>query len=94
MEWFAPAELRNDPDVSPLHADLSHLPPAIFTIGTLDPLLDDSLFMASRWAAAGNQVELAVYPGGIHAFSVFPIALAATANARIFAFLARHIAAS
>ena len=93
-DWFAAPELRDDPDVSPLHADLSHLPPAIFTIGTLDLLLDDSLFMASRWAAAGNQVELAVYPGGIHAFNAFPIALASAANARIFDFLTRHIAVS
>ena len=35
-----------DPDISPLHGDLGHLPPALFTIGTKDPLLDDSLFMA------------------------------------------------
>jgi len=49
MEWFnsnyAPADKHKDPDVSPLHADLSNLPPALFTIGTQDPLLDDSLFM-------------------------------------------------
>ena len=49
--------------------------------------------MASRWAAAGNQAELAVYPGGIHAFNAFPIALARAANERIFDFLAMHIAA-
>ena len=94
VDWFAPAELRDDPDVSPLHADLSQLPPAIFTVGTLDLLLDDSLFMASRWAAAGNQAELAVYPGGIHAFNAFPIAIAGAANARIVDFLARCIAPS
>jgi acetyl esterase/lipase len=93
-DWFAPPELRNDPDVSPLYADLSLLPAAIFTIGTLDPLLDDSLFMASRWAAAGNRAELAVYPGGMHAFNAFPIPLAGAANGRIVDFLVRHIAAS
>ena len=52
----------------------------MFTIGTMDPLLDDSLFMANRWAAAGNESELAVYPGGIHAFNAFPIKLAEEAN--------------
>jgi len=72
MEWFANAFLgdldRTDPSISPMFADLSGMPPALFTVGTLDPLLDDSLFMSQRWAAAGNEAELAIYPGGVHAF--------------------------
>ncbi|HVH04803.1 MAG TPA: alpha/beta hydrolase [Myxococcota bacterium] len=88
-DWYVPAERRADPDVSPLHADLAGLPPALFTVGTLDPLLDDTLFMASRWRAAGNAAELAVYPGGIHAFNLFPIPLAEKANARALDFLAK-----
>jgi acetyl esterase/lipase len=76
-----------NPDISPLHADLSGLCPALFTIGTRDALLDDSLFMHGRWVAAGNAAELAVYPGGAHGFTLFPGALAAAANARSDAFL-------
>jgi acetyl esterase/lipase len=53
----------------------------------MDPLLDDSLFMHARWVAAGSPAELAVYPGGVHGFSAFPIALAARATARIEEFL-------
>ena len=91
IEWFAdnfvPAELRRDPDVSPLFADLSGLPPALFTVGTLDPLLDDSLFMSQRWAAAGNQADLSIVPGGIHAFDYFDTPLAAGSNARADEFL-------
>jgi acetyl esterase len=87
-DWYVPRERRADPDVSPLHADLAGLPPALFSVGTLDPLLDDTLFMASRWRAAGNPAELAVYPGGIHAFNLFPIPLAEKANARALDFLA------
>jgi len=91
MEWFhqkyAPKEKRFDPDVSPLYADLVNMPPALFTIGTQDPLLDDTLFMNARWISAGNMAELAVYPGGIHAFTAFPIALAQEANTRIFDFI-------
>ena len=85
--WFTRPDERADPDVSPLHADLRGMPPALFTVGTLDPLLDDSLFMAARWTAAGNDAELAIYPGGVHAFNAFPIAIAGEANARVLRFL-------
>ena len=61
-------------------------------MGTRDALLDDSLFMYARYIAAGNRAELAVYPGGAHAFNFFPIAIAAQANARMDAFLARETA--
>lgn len=90
LEWYAPQDVR-DPDVSPIGADLARLPPALFSVGTLDPLLDDSLFMAARWAAAGNRAELAVYPGGIHAFNALPVPIAVRANARILEFLGQHV---
>jgi len=78
-----------DPDISPLYAHLTGMPPALFTIGTCDALLDDSLFMYTRWIAAGNQGELAIYPGGAHGFTAFPFVLAYAANKRMDAFLAR-----
>lgn len=81
-----------DPDVSPLYARLEKMPPAIFTIGTLDPLLDDSMFMYARWIAAGNEAQLAVYPGAPHVFNMAPMPQAAEANARIDAFLKNAIA--
>jgi hypothetical protein len=34
--------------------------------GTDDALIDDTLFMASRWASAGAGAELAIWPGGAH----------------------------
>jgi len=46
------------------------MPPALFTVGTLDCLIDDSLFVAERWRAAGNRAEVAVYPEGVRAFNV------------------------
>jgi acetyl esterase/lipase len=78
-----------DPSISPLYADLHDLPPALFTIGSADHLLDDNLLMAARWEAYGNEAELAVYPDCVHAFSAFPIELAKRANERIDAFLER-----
>src|SRR5277367_6158678 len=80
------------PDISPLYADLKGLPPALFSIGTRDALIDDSLFMYARYIVAGNRAELAIYPGGAHAFNLFPIAIAEQANSRMDAFVARETA--
>jgi acetyl esterase/lipase len=94
MTWFTECFLpglhnadRRDPDISPLYADLRGMPPALFTVGTADPLLDDSLFMAARWQAAGNEAELRVYEEGCHAFTAFPLEVAKLANAAQLAFL-------
>jgi acetyl esterase/lipase len=91
---FVPAAFdRRHPDISPLHADLRGLPPALFTVGTLDALVDDTLFMHGRWIAAGNEAELAIHPGGVHGFTALPGQLSAQAAARIDCFLARAIGA-
>lgn len=88
---FVPAGADpTSPQISPLYADLAGMPPALFTIGTQDPLLDDSLFMAQRWRAAGAPADLAVYPGGIHGFTAFPIALARRAEQRQYDFVRAH----
>ncbi|WP_205470669.1 alpha/beta hydrolase [Breoghania sp. L-A4] len=84
---------RSNPDISPINADLSRLPPALFSIGTRDPLLDDSLFMAARWQAAGCGTELSVTPGGCHMFQAFPLRIAHESNAEIDGFLRAHIGA-
>jgi acetyl esterase/lipase len=57
---------RRHPDVSPMFADLRDMPPALFTVGTADHLVDDTLFFSSRWTLAGNRAELLVYPVAPH----------------------------
>ncbi len=100
MTWFTEnfvpgldGEQRRDPSISPLYADLRGLPPALFTVGTLDPLLDDTLFMAARWQAAGNDAELLAYEDAVHGFNAFPTGLARAANAAQVDFLRRMCAA-
>jgi acetyl esterase/lipase len=80
-------EMLRDPALSPLYADLRGLPPALFVVGALDPLLDDSLFMASRWQAAGNQAAVEVWPVGAHTFMNMGTPLAQAALARTTAWI-------
>jgi acetyl esterase len=82
---------RRVPDISPLYADLKGLCQALFSVGTKDALLDDTLFMHARWIAAGNAAELAIYPGGPHGFTLFPSELAKAATTRMDAFLNRAL---
>jgi acetyl esterase len=86
-------EERRVPSISPLYADLRGLPPALFTVGTADALLDDTLFMYERWTAAGNAARLDVYPESLHGFDTFPTAMAAAARRRIDAFITSVVAA-
>jgi len=79
---------RTNPDISPLFADLKDMPPAHFLVGTLDPLLDDTLFMYGRWKAAGCEAVLDIAPGGIHGFNAFPCELTSQMNAKAVTFLA------
>jgi acetyl esterase/lipase len=96
MEWFIDhyaSELDlTQPDISPIYADLHDLAPAIFSVGTADPLLDDSLLLAAQWEAAGNETQLDVYPEASHVFDAFPIPAGAEATGRIDSWLSRSLA--
>jgi len=84
-------EGRRSPEWSPLYADLTGLPPALFTVGTLDPLLDDSCLLYERWTAAGNEGELRVYPAGVHGFPSFPTELGRIATSHMTTWLATKL---
>ena len=91
IDMFLPgmaAEDRRRPDVSPLYGDLAGLGPALFSVGTNDHLVDDTLFMATRWHLAGNDMELLVYPEAPHGCFALP-SVAAHYFPRMFAFIDR-----
>ena len=96
LQWFShhfvSPELYREPDVNPLFADLRGLPPALFTVGTMDPLLDDSLFMHARWLSSGNEADLDVHPGGVHGLTGFPTDLGRRALAGQDTFISRILA--
>ncbi|NJC41505.1 acetyl esterase/lipase [Brevundimonas alba] len=73
---------RRQPDVSPLHGDLTGMPPALFVMGEADPLRDDSLLMADRWSAHADTMLLDV-PLAPHGFQHFVVASAGPAQAFI-----------
>jgi acetyl esterase/lipase len=85
---------RRNPDVSPLYANLAGLCPALFTVGTLDPLRDHTLFMYAEWIAQGSPAEIQIFPGGPHGFDMFPCPERDQAHATIDRFLARCLDAS
>ena len=62
---------RGAADASPLLGDLRGMPPAAFTVGTEDALLDDTLLMREAWLAAGVEATLDVWPEGPHGVGHF-----------------------
>jgi acetyl esterase len=86
-------EERQAPDVSPLYADLTGMPHARFMVGTQDPLLDDTLFMASRWEAAGNGMSLEVVAEAVHGFLQYPLKVAERELAAQEEYIAKAVSA-
>lgn len=94
LDQFLPGrdgEQRRDPFISPLFADLAGMPPAVFTVGTQDPLLDDTLFMEARWRAAGQATELHVWPEAPHGFLSLPMSVTSPALDAEHEFLRRTL---
>lgn len=64
----APAD---QPDASPLHADLAGLPPLLVQVGDTEVLLDDGARFAAKADAAGVDVTLEVEPDMFHVWAFF-----------------------
>ena len=67
-------EERRDPSISPFYTDFRgmNLPPALFTCGSEDPLLDDTVLLGTKWAMWGNESIVKIYNGAPHGFILFP----------------------
>jgi acetyl esterase/lipase len=95
-EWFIQSYAghvpdRTDPDVSPLYGDLRGLPPTLLLVGALDVLLEDNLAMAARLSAAGNEVDLRVFPESMHGFTSHPTSMAMAALDGVETWLASRL---
>lgn len=81
--WFMPEHLRfaarlyagrhdpADPFLSPLHGDLSGLPPLLLHVSDSELLRDDTLRLAAAARAAGTPVRLRLWHGLPHAWPNF-----------------------
>jgi monoterpene epsilon-lactone hydrolase len=74
----APAD---SPLASPLHADLSGLPPLLVMTGTWDSLTDDSTRFAAKAAEAGVDVTLEVFEEMYHCWHIMTPVLAQSRSA-------------
>jgi monoterpene epsilon-lactone hydrolase len=83
-----------DPLASPVHADLTGLPPLLIQVGTAELLLDDAIHLTGRAAHAGVRVRLDVVPGMPHVWHLFAPMLgeARDATQTAAAWLREHLA--
>jgi acetyl esterase len=86
----ASADEQRAPQVSPLFADLTGLPPTLATVGALDPLVDDSMFLIARLRLAGAQAEVQVWPECGHAFTNMGTPLSKNVLETVTAWIADH----
>jgi acetyl esterase/lipase len=68
---YAGAANLLEPDVSPLFADFSGLPPLAIHVGSTEILLDDSQRLAKRAAEQGVDVTLTIWDQMPHVFPMF-----------------------
>lgn len=73
-EWtsyYLPDGGAKNPLASPVHGDLSGLPPLLIQVGTAETLLDDAYMLERVAKAAGVDVTLRVWEDMIHVWHLF-----------------------
>lgn len=77
--------------ISPLHGDLSVLPPTLVLCGTRDLLYPDCAIFTDKARAAGVEVELVTGDGMIHVWPLIDMPEARRARDRMVEWLSRRI---
>lgn len=83
LDWFGerylprgtdglPSIPGDDPRVSPLHADLTGLPPALIMVAGRDALRDDGIRYAHALQTAGTAAQLIIFADAMHGFISMP----------------------
>ena len=68
--YYAGDHAKTFPLISPLYADLKHLPPLLIQVGTDEILLDDALRITENARQAGVEVALETWEGMFHVFQI------------------------
>ena len=70
-DWYAAGQDLRQPYVSPIHADMSGLPPMLIHVGDAEILRDDAVRVAERARADGVDVTLEVWDDMPHVWHTF-----------------------
>lgn len=68
---FLNGALKNNPDASPVFADVRGLPPIMIQIGESEVMLSDAMRLATHLAENRVRVSLEVWPGMFHVWHMF-----------------------
>ncbi len=68
--WYADGTDPADPNLSPVNAELSGLPPMLIQVGSEELLLDDARTLARRAGAAGVAASLSEWAGLWHCWQI------------------------
>lgn len=92
-EFYVGAHDANDPELSPLYADLQGFPPLYLLASDNEILLDDTVLFVQRAREAGIATQMEIWPLLPHAFPLFERIFPEVREARkdIVSFMRQHL---
>jgi monoterpene epsilon-lactone hydrolase len=91
-DWYLNGQPTETPLASPIHADLSGLPPLLVQVGDHEVLLDDATTLVERAKQAGVDATCEIGEGCFHVYQAFPVPEATEAIGRLAVFVNQHVA--